>query len=48
MNSVYFSFTTENTIVILFNCFRKKTQKTPNSEIKKAIKLKNEYYGQDE
>lgn len=36
------------TIVILFNCFRKKTQKTPNSEIKKAIKLKNEYYGQDE
>lgn len=37
-----------DTIVILFNCFRKKTQKTPNSEIKKAIKLKNEYYGQDE
>ncbi len=38
-----------DTIVILFNCFRKKTQKTPYSEIKKAIKLKNEYYyGQDE
>ena len=37
-----------DTIVILFNCFRKKTQKTPNSEIKKAIKLTNEYYGQDE
>ena len=37
-----------DTIVILFNCFRKITQKTPNSEIKKAIKLKNEYYGQDE
>ena len=34
------------TIVVLFNCFRKKTQKTPNSEIEKAIKLKNEYYEQ--
>lgn len=33
-----------NTVVVLFNCFRKKTQKTPNSEIEKAIKLKNEYY----
>ncbi|MCD8385260.1 MAG: type II toxin-antitoxin system RelE/ParE family toxin [Bacteroidales bacterium] len=31
-------------IVILFNCFKKKTQKTPNSEINKAIKLKQEYY----
>ena len=35
-----------DTIVIVFNCFKKKTQKTPNSEIKKAIKLKNEYYAQ--
>lgn len=35
-----------NTIVVLFNCFKKKTQKTPNSQIKKAIKLKNEYYEQ--
>ena len=25
--------------------FRKKTQKTPESEIKQAIKLKEEYYG---
>ena len=33
-----------DTIVILFNCFKKKTQKTPKSEIDKAIKLKNEYY----
>lgn len=32
------------TIVVLFNAFRKKTQKTPNNEIKKAIKLKEEYY----
>lgn len=34
-----------DTIVVLFNCFRKKTQKTPNKEIKQAIKLKEEYYG---
>jgi phage-related protein len=32
-------------IVVLFNGFQKKTQKTPESEIKKAIQLKNEYYG---
>ena len=33
-----------DTIVVLFNCFKKKTQKTPKSEIDKAVKLKNEYY----
>jgi phage-related protein len=33
-----------DTIVVLFNCFKKKTQKTPSSEIEKAIKLKDEYY----
>lgn len=31
-------------LVILFNAFRKKTQKTPRSEIKKAMRLKKEYY----
>ena len=31
-------------IVMLFNGFQKKTQKTPESEISKALKLKNEYY----
>lgn len=31
-------------IVVLFNAFQKKTQKTPASEIKKALKLKEEYY----
>ncbi|MDR1742792.1 MAG: type II toxin-antitoxin system RelE/ParE family toxin [Dysgonamonadaceae bacterium] len=31
-------------IVILFNGFQKKTQKTPVSEIEKAKKLKKEYY----
>ena len=32
-------------IVILFNAFQKKTQKTPKSEIEKAKRLKKEYYG---
>ena len=31
-------------IVILFNGFQKKTQKTPRSEIKKALKIREEYY----
>ena len=34
-----------NTIVVLFNAFKKKTQKTPDNEIEKALKLKEEYYG---
>ncbi len=33
-----------DTIVVLFNCFKKKTQKTPDKEIKQALKLKKEYY----
>ena len=32
-------------IVVLFNGFQKKTQKTPKSEIEKALKIKEEYYG---
>lgn len=31
-------------IIMLFNGFKKKTQKTPEREIETAIKLKNEYY----
>lgn len=31
-------------IVVLFNGFHKKTQKTPISEINKALKIKEEYY----
>jgi len=31
-------------LVILFNAFQKKTQKTPKKEIDLAIKLKNEYF----
>ena len=34
----------EGRIVILFNGFQKKTQKTPKKEIEKALQLKNEYY----
>lgn len=34
----------DGNIVILFNGFQKKTQKTLDSEIEKALKLKNEYY----
>lgn len=32
-----------NTIVVLFNCYTKKTPKAPKREIDKAIKLKEEY-----
>jgi phage-related protein len=31
-------------LVILFNAFKKKTQKTPQNEILKAKRLKREYY----
>ena len=31
-------------LVILFNGFQKKTQKTPNNDLEKAEKLKNEYF----
>ncbi len=39
----FFIFDSGN-IVMLFNGFQKKTQKTPNREIEKAIQIKNEYY----
>ena len=34
----------EGRLVILFNGFQKKTQKTPKKEIDKAIMIKKEYY----
>lgn len=40
---VFFIFD-EGHIVVLFNGFQKKTQKTPTVEIEKAIKIKEEYY----
>ena len=33
----------EGNIVVLFNGFQKKTQKTPKKEIEKALKIKQEY-----
>ena len=41
---VFFIFD-EGKIVVLFNGFQKKTQKTPNNEIEKALKIKEAYYG---
>ena len=40
---VFFIFD-EDEIVVLFNGFQKKTQKTPHGEIEKAIKIKEAYY----
>ena len=34
----------DGNIVMLFNGFKKKTQKTPSKEIEKALELKKEYY----
>lgn len=36
----------QSRLVVLFNGFQKKTQKTPKSEIEKAEKLKAEYFEQ--
>ena len=35
-------------IVVLFNAFRKKTQKTPPEEIKRAERLMTDYYKEKE
>ena len=40
---VFFIFD-DGQIVVLFNGFQKKTQKTPANEIEKAIKIKEVYY----
>ena len=40
---VFFIFD-EGNIIVLFNGFQKKTQKTPHDEIEKAIKIKEAYY----
>lgn len=39
-----FCFFEEGNLVILLSGFQKKTQKTPKNEIKRAEKLKKEYY----
>lgn len=40
---VFFIFDDGN-VVVLFNGFRKKTQKTPQNEIELAIRIKESYY----
>ena len=40
---VFFIFD-DGQIVVLFNGFQKKTQKTPGQEIEKALKIKEAYY----
>lgn len=40
---VFFIFDDGN-IVVLFNGFQKKSQKTPQKEIVKALRIKEEYY----
>lgn len=39
---IFFCFD-EGRVVVLFNCFQKKSQNTPAREINKALKLKAEY-----
>lgn len=34
----------EGKVVVIFNGFQKKSQKTPQTEIEKALKIKNEYF----
>lgn len=34
----------EGAIVVLFNCFQKKSAKTPRREIEKAVSIKNDYF----
>ena len=41
---VFFIFD-DDRIVVLFNGFHKKGQKTPTNEIEKALRIKEEYYG---
>ena len=40
---VFFIFD-EGKVVVLFNGFQKKSQKTPPNEIERALKIKEEYY----
>jgi len=39
-----FCFFDKDRLVIVFNGFQKKTQKTPRNEIDRAVRLKKEYY----
>ena len=37
----------EGNLVVLFNAFQKKTQKTPSNEIEKAKRIMNEYFNDE-
>jgi len=39
-----FCFFDEGKLIVIANCFQKKTQKTPIKEIEKALKIKEAYY----
>lgn len=39
-----FCFFDGNKLVVLLSGFQKKTQKTPKDEIKRALKIMNDYY----
>ncbi len=41
-----FCFFDKGKLIVLANAFYKKTQKTPKKEIKKALKIKEEYYNE--
>lgn len=43
-----FCFFDEGNLIILANGFQKKTQKTPQNEIAKALKIMEEYYDEKE
>lgn len=43
-----FCFFDDGKLIILLNGFQKKTQKTPKKEIKRALKLREEYYAEKE
>ncbi len=39
-----FCFFDEGKLVVLLNCFAKKTQRTPPREIERALRLRKQYY----
>lgn len=43
-----FSFFDKNNLIIIGNAFQKKTNKTPANEIRKALKIKSEYFNEKE
>lgn len=41
-----FSFFDQGNLIVLGNAFRKKSQKTPKNELKKALRIMEEYYNE--